>query len=814
MKTGPRFAKLALALAGLGASLASHAAFAPFVVRNFRVEGAQRIAEGTIYNYLPINIGDTVDEQRLREAGRAIFETGFFQDFEFRKDGDTLVIVVLERPSILEFKFSGNKDIKDDDLTKSLTEIGLAQGKIFDQSVLDEVTRSLTEEYYGRGKYAAKITPTVEPLDDNRVRVSIEIVEGDRAKIRQVNIVGNTSFEDSEITDGFELQTGNWLSFIRKNDRYSKMALEGDLEKLRSYYMDRGFADFRWDDIQVAISPDKRDIFVTISVTEGDRYTISDVKLAGEMVVPEADLKGLILVAPGNTFSQSLLTSTEEFMGLRLGQDGYAFAQIRAVPELNKETKEASITFFVDPKNRVYVRRINFNGSDSVNDEVFRREMRQMEGGFLSNSLVDRSQILLQRLPYVEKVEHETTPVSGTSDLVDVDFKIEEGLPGQFGGSLGFSETYGVTLGGNFIHSNFMGTGNRVALDLRGGEFQKVYDINYTDAYRTVDGLSRQLSLTYQDITQFTSQASDFSTTTLSAGINWGYLITEYQSLRFGLAYQDAELLTSIYSSQQARQWVHDNGDAFCVIGTTSIDIPDDPTANDPCSLGVSVFGTRVQSLELVTGWSFDSRNAALFPTSGTRLSIGLNASVPGSEVEYFVTNTDFTKYVKLPGRWRFKINSELAYGDAYGDTTALPPFRNRYGGGPGSVRGFKESTLGPLDDLRNPYGGNLLFANQFEIIIPTPAKISGSTRIALFYDIGGVFSTGGVDFFDKLGDRIDYGFSYDRLKKSVGLGVEWLAPLGLLRFSYAAPLNDDAETDRFYADDVERFQFSIGQAF
>ncbi len=799
---GPRLATLALAIAGLGATLSSHAAFAPFVVRNFRVEGAQRIAEGTIYNYLPINIGDTVDEQRLREAGRAIFQTGFFQDFEFRKDGDTLVIVVLERPSILEFTFSGNKDIKDEDLTKSLTNIGLAQGKIFDQSVLDEVTRSLTEEYYGRGKYAAKITPTVEPLDDNRVRVSIEIVEGDRAKIRQVNIVGNTSFEDGEVTDGFELTTGNWLSFIRKNDRYSKMALEGDLEKLRSYYMDRGFADFRWDDVQVAISPDKRDIFVTISVTEGDRYTISDVKLAGEMVVPEGDLKGLIQVLPGDTFSQGRLSATEELMGIRLGFDGYAFAEVRAVPELNKETKEAAITFFVDPKNRVYVRRINFNGADSVNDEVFRREMRQMEGGFLSNALVDRSQILLQRLPYVEKVEHETTPVPGSPDLVDVDFAIEEGLPGQFGGSLGFSETYGVTLGGNFVHSNFMGTGNRVALDLRGGEFQKVYDISYTDAYRTIDGLSRQLSLTYQDITQFTSVTSDFSTTTLSAGINWGYLITEYQSLRFGFAYQDAELVTSLYSSQQARDWVRSNGNPF------EIDDGDgDPTTT-------TIFGTQVQSLELVAGWSFDSRNAALFPTSGTRVAINLNAAVPGSEVEYFVTGTDFTKYVDLPGRWLFKAHSELSYGDAYGETTALPPFRNRYGGGPGSVRGFKESTLGPIDDLRNPYGGNLLFANQFEIIIPTPAKIAGSTRIALFYDIGGVFSTGGVNFVDKLGDPIDYDFDYDRLKKSVGLGVEWLAPLGLLRFSYATPLNDDAETDRFYGDDVERFQFSIGQAF
>ena len=789
-----RLVQLAVLIAGLGVSVSGFAAMEPFTVRNFRVEGAQRIAEGTIYNYLPINIGDTVTEQRLREALRALFQTGFFQDFEFRRDGDTLVIVVLERPSIQEFTFKGNKDIKDDDLKKVLNEHGLSQGKIFDQSTLDELTQSLTEEYYGRGKYGAKITPKVEPLEDNRVRVSIMIEEGDRAKIRQVNIVGNTAFEDEEIVSAFELKTGNWLSFIRKNDRYSKEALEGDLEKLKSYYMDRGYADFRVDDVQVAISPDKRDIFVTISIIEGDAYKISDIKMAGEMVVPEDDLKNLILAQPGETFSQGQLTRSEELMNLRLGQDGYAFAQIKAVPDLNKETKEAAVTFFVEPKNRVYVRRVNFNGTDSVNDEVFRREVRQLEGGYLSNALVDRSKILIQRLPYVEKVEEKSNPVGGTPDLVDVDFNIKEGLPGQFGGSLGFSETYGVTLGGNFIHSNFMGTGKRVALQITGGKYQKIFDANFTDPYRNVDGVARTLSLTYQHLTQFTSVSSDFSTTTMNAGINWGYPITDYQTLRFGFSYQDAQLVTSTFSSQQALDWVRNNGNTFAISDF--------------------VVGTRIKSLELMAGWSYDSRNASLFPTKGTRAAISLNASVPGSDVEYYMAALNFQKYIPLGNKWRFRINSEFSYGDGYGSTTSLPPFRNRFGGGPGSVRGFKESYLGPRDNLNNPYGGNVVVANQFELIIPTPAKISGSTRVALFYDIGGVFSTGGVNFYDKLGDPIDYGFKYDRLKKSVGLGVEWLAPLGLLRFSYATPLNADAPTDRFYGDEVERFQFSVGNAF
>jgi outer membrane protein insertion porin family len=477
------------------------------------------------------------------------------------------------------------------------------------------------------------------------------------------------------------------------------------------------------------------------------------------------------------------------------------------VPELNEETKEAAITYFVDPQNRVYVRRINFNGADNMNDEVLRREMRQMEGAYLQNDLVERSKVRLQRLPYIESVEHETTPVPGTNDLVDVDFTIEEGLPGQFGGSLGFSETFGLTLGGNFVHSNFMGTGNRVAVDLRGGEYQKVYDVNFTDLYRTIDGLQRSISLTYQDFTQFTSVTSDFSTTTLSAGMNWGYEVTEVQGVRFGFAYQDAELLTSRFSSRQAREWVQCNGDPFKVIGTERSDI----ACSDPSP---DIVGTSVRSLELVAGWSYDTRNRVLFPDSGTRAAFTLNAAVPGSEVEYWVTGFNLEKYMRLPGRWRFRINSDISYGDAFGDTTALPPFRNRYGGGPGSVRGYKESWLGPRDEQNNPYGGNLLFANQFELVIPTPEKFGSSTRISLFYDIGGVFSTRGVRFFDKLGDPMDWDFDYDKLKKSVGLGVEWLAPLGLLRFSYAVPLNEDEETDRFFGDQVERFQFSIGNAF
>ena len=778
----------------VGAGMAQ--AFEPWTVRNFRVTGAQRISEGTVYNYLPINIGDTLTDQRVQEAIRAIYSTGFFRDVEFRRDGDVLLIAVLERPSIEDFTISGNKDIETEALEASLRDVGLSRGKVFDQSVLEEVRQALTEQYYSQGKYGVSIETPIEDLPDNRVRVAIEIVEGDRAKIRQVNVVGNTSFDDDEILDTFELRTGNLLSFIRNDDRYSKLALEGDLETLRSFYMDRGFADFRWDSVQVAISPDKRDIFITVNITEGDSYTISDVKLAGQIVVPEEDLRELIQTGPGQTYSQSLLARSEELMRLRLGEDGYAFAQIRAVPELDYDTKEASVTFFIDSQSRVYVRRINFNGADNVNDEVFRREMRQLEGSYLSNVLVNRSQIRLQRLAYVQSVDYETTPVLGSPDLVDIDFQIEEGLPGQFGGGIGFSETFGAQLNGNFVHSNFMGTGNRISLTVTGGEFATITNLNFTDPYRTIDGLSRTVSLSYQDITQFTSASSDFSTQTFSLGADWSYPITEYQFLRFGFALQQAELITSRFSSAQALEWVTSNGESF--------DVP-----------GENVFGTSVKSVELNTGWIYDSRNRVIFPSRGTRFGAGLRAAIPGSEVEYYVATLNFAKYIPLWGPWVFKINSELAFGDAYGDTTALPPYRNFFAGGPGSVRGFKESRLGPKDTFNNPHGGNMKVATQFEVIIPTPEQFAASTRVSLFYDIGNVFSTGGVTFFDRLGEETtEYEYRSGNLKRSVGLAVEWLAPLGLLRFSYALPLNKSEATDRFFEDQTEEFQFTMGNAF
>jgi len=476
-----------------------------FVVKDMRVEGLQRISEGTVFNYLPINIGDEVDSVRIGEAIRSLYGQNLFDDIEIRRDGETLIIAVKERPSIENFTIDGNKDIKTEDLMESLRNVGLARGRTFDRSVLDNVEMFLREQYYDRGKYGVEIKTDVQDRPNNTVRIKVDVKEGDRAKIRQVNIVGNDSFVEKDIRANFTLDTANWLSWIRQDDRYAKEALEGDLEILRSFYMDRGYADFRVDSTQVAISPNKKDIFVTINIHEGDVYTISEVKLVGEMVVPEVYLRALVFTQPGAVFNQTVLTQSAEFMQFRLGEEGYANAEIEPVPELDHEKKEAAITFYLNPENRVYVRNISFNGISQVDDEVLRREMRQMEGSYLSNSLMDRSKIRLQRLPYIEPgVDYRTTPVPGSPDMVDVDVDLEYRMPGQFSGGVGYSESQKLLLNGSIIHTNFLGTGNRVALELNSGRYQKLYSVSHTDPYRTMDGVARTMSINYRDITQFT----------------------------------------------------------------------------------------------------------------------------------------------------------------------------------------------------------------------------------------------------------------------------------------------------------------------
>ena len=785
-----------------------------FTVGDIRVEGLQRVTEGTVYNYLPINIGDTLSSQRIREAVRALYDTGFFRDVEMRRDGNVLIVVVNERPTIESFEIKGNKDIKTEDLGKSLRNVGLAQGKTFDRSVLEDVKSFLQDQYGARGKYAAKIDTKVEEVAGNRVKINIDIVEGKRAKIRQINIVGNHTYKEKEILEAFELKTPNLLSFYKQDDRYSRESLQGDLEKLRSFYMDRGYANFEVESTQVAIAPEKDDIFITVNINEGDVYRVKEVKLAGTFVIPESLLKRYLIVQPGDQFSRKMITATQELLQNRLGEDGFAFAKVDPVPTTfgDPANKELSLTFFIDPGNRVYVRHINFNGVTKINDEVLRREMRQLEGGWLSNVALDRSKQRLERLPYIKKVESETKPVAGSADLVDVNYEIEEGPSAQLGGGIGYSESQSFMLSGNYADANFLGTGRRVSIDLNSGQYAKVYGLSVTEPYFTADGVGFTSSLSYRDQTQFVSAASDFSSETLAAAFDVGYPISENQGIRFGLSFQKSSLLvTNGGSARQSIDWVANNGNP----SQECISVTGQPV--DCAGLAyLRIYQTDYRTVEFTTSWNYDSRNRSLFADRGTRHSFGLAWALPGaSEVEYYVASYEYLQYFPLFGRFTLSLGADLAYGMDVGDTTALPPYRQFYAGGPETVRGYKESRLGPKDDFGNPFGGNLKVAGRAEVIIPLPQKFQSSARLSWFYDLGNVFSTGDrYSFIGPAGMPVKYDFEYDKLKHSTGVAVQWLAPLGVFRFSYAIPLNAYKGDRWLYADQVERFQFSVGQAF
>jgi len=773
-----------------------------FIVKDIKIEGLQKISEGALLNYLPVNIGDTIDDLKVKESIRSVYSSGFFKNIEFRKDASgVLIISVLERPSIASITFEGNKDIKTEDLEESLTNIGFKVGRNYDPSILDEIERSLIDQYFSFGKYSAKIKTTVEELPGNTVTVRVDVNEGDRAQIRQINIVGNSIFSDEDLLERLKLKVGNWLSFINQDDRYSREDLQGDLETIESFYLDQGFANFRIDSAQVAISQDKTGIFVTVNISEGEVYKLSDVKLTGEFVIPRDRIENLVFAQPGQIFSQGLLTSISELIEYELGEEGYSFAEVEAIPELNRDTKEVKVVFYIQPKSRVYVRRVNFSDTTSINDNTLRRELRQLEGGYYSKSRLERSKIRLQRLPYIEEVEFETVPVPGTSDLVDAEFNIKEGLPGQFGGGIGYSGYQKLMLNGNFVHTNFFGTGNRVAVDLNSSKYRDLYSISTTSAYSGIDEISRTLRFSLSSFNQFTASSSDFSTETYSAGLEYSYPLSEFQRLIYGGSLQSSELLAGDYSADQALQWVTSNGNSECF----------DDDFFDFCK-------TKFNSAELVLGWVYDSRNRYLFADQGMSQRLIANLAIPGSDVEYYGINYSYKQYFNIPFPFvnylTLMAKADIAFNDAYGDSIGVPPYKNFFAGGPDTIRGFKEHRLGPKDNFGNPYGGNLLISSQLELILPIPGDWASRARFSLFFDIGNVFSTSEIEFLDYEGNPIDYGFDAGNLRRSVGLAAQWLAPLGLFRFSYAIPLNESVATNRYLGDELERFQFTIGGAF
>jgi outer membrane protein insertion porin family len=781
---------------------------ADFTVGDIKVEGLERISQGTVFNYLPVNIGDHLTPQRVREAIRALYATGFFRDVELRRQGDTLIVVVLERPSIESFTLKGNKEIKTKDLMKSLRQVGLAPGKIFDRSTLEDVTQYLTDQYYSRGKYGVAIDTKVTPDTDNRVKIAINIKEGARAVIRSINIVGDTKYKQKVILKRFHLKTPNWLSWYKQDDRYSRQTLQGDLERLRDFYMNRGYANFQINSTEVQITPEKNDIFIDVNIHQGQVYKVSKVKLAGTFVVPEAQLQRLVEIHPGEIFNRRLISNTEKLIEDRLGEDGYAFAKVDPVPTPDDKNHTVEITFFVDPGDRVYVRNITFSGETAIDDVVLRRQMLQLEGGWLSNVALERSKQRIQRLPYVKKVSYSKTRVPGSPDQVDVDYKIKQGPAAQLSGGIGYSATYKLMLNANYADADFLGTGNRFAIDLQGGAYNKVYNVSYTNPYITMNGVSQTLSVTYSDVTQFVSSSSNFSSKNLSLGPTWSYPISLFQYLTFGAAFESSKLLTTSYSSaQQALEWVQQNGHPYSRL------VHEDYSNND-----FELYGTNFNDVLFVAGWGYDNRNRTLFADRGNRTAVNFRVTSPGSTVNYWMGNFTFQQYVPV---WRHFLTlsffDNVIYGAPLGKTTAIPPYQQLFGGGPDTVRGFREDWLGPRDNYGNPYGGNFSIASQNELILPMPAKWRQNARVSLFFDIGNVFYTGNrIQFYgpDGVTPETYHLNGWSDLKRSVGIAVEWLAPLGLFRFSYGVPLNAKRGTITTWGDQTEGFQFSVGQAF
>ena len=806
------------------------AASSQFTVSDIRVDGLQRIGAGTVFTYLPIERGDSIDQTRIGEAMRRLYGTGFFEDIQFSRQGDILVINVTERPAINRLTLTGNKDIKTEDLTRGLADIGLSEGETFDRLALDRVTQELTRQYNNRGKYNVAITPTVSQLDRNRVDVTITVEEGKAAKIRHINLVGNDTFGFDDITDNWESGESNWLSWYRRDDQYSKEKLSGDLEKLHNYYLDRGYVDFSIDNTHVSISPDKRDMYISAGITEGEVYTVSSVELTGDTVLPKEDIERLVLVKPEQTFSRALLEFSSDLIINTLSNVGYAFAQVNPIPEVDRENRTIAINLQVVPGPRVNVRRVVFRGNTRTSDEVMRREMRQFEGAWYSQAAVDRSKVRLQRLGYFESgsVNVETQPVPGSTDEVDVVFSVKETTSGSFVFGLGYSQLSGMTTSIQLSQDNFLGSGNRVSVAAQRNVYLQRYSFSYMNPYFTDEGLQLGYNLWWREFDNSEFNTAQYSSTSAAMQTILGLPITETDSV---------SALLGI-----------DRNQIFAFQGSTPQSIVD----------YIDAFGSRTfHAWRAELAWARDSRNDYLQPTRGTLQRVSLETTLPGSTAQYYKLNYEFSRYWSINRALVLNTRFELGYGDSYGSdktlvvcrslpgqplpppgagdpetppgidgnegcapgsvyqrtlvASGLPFYENFYAGGARSVRGFRDNTLGPREaalgsSYLQPIGGALKTIGSVEMFFPQLIK-SPAARVSAFVDVGNVFKD--VDTFES-----------SELRASAGIALMWRAPVGPISISYAYPLrSQDAIRDANgnitqQGDELERLQFTFGGAF
>jgi outer membrane protein insertion porin family len=746
-------------LLGMLLAIAAHA-FEPFVVKDIRIEGIQRTEAGTVFSYLPVKVGETMTDDKAAQAIRSLYATGFFKDVSLEVDNGVLIVAVQERPSVAQIEFLGTKEFNKDDLLKGMRSIGLAEGRIFDRGLLDKAEQELKRQYISRGKYSAQITTTITPLERNRVAVRFDIIEGDVAKIRQISIIGSHAFKERDLTGLFKLRTPGLMTWYSKDDQYSKQKLGADLETLRSHYLDRGYLEFSIDSTQVSITPDKKDVYITIGISEGPQYTVSEVKLAGEMLIPQAEALKLVKLKAGEVFSRARLTESTKAISDRLGNDGYAFANVNAVPDLDKGQRKVAFTFFVDPGRRVYVRRINVAGNTRTRDEVIRREMRQLEGGWYSANSITKSKQRIDRLGYFTEVNVETPSVPGATDQVDLNVSVVEKPTGAVMLGAGFGSE-GVILSGGISQQNVFGSGNHLAVQLNTNKVNTVYSLSFTQPYWTVDGVSRGFDIYERRSDPSALSLGQYHTSTAGGQVRFGVPFTEIDTVSFGLGYE-----------------------------ATAIGVLD----NAPLRVTtyVNTFGTDNTAVLGNIGWARDTRDSAIYPTSGAISRAFVETGLPGGTLQFYKVSAQHQRYFPLTRDFTFYLNGDIGYGNGLGGKP-LPFFRNYYVGGVSSLRGFYTATASPKDANGDPVGGSKKMVGSAEVLFPFPGMWNDkSVRVSAFVDAG----------------MAGESYSFGQLRAAAGLSVLWVSPFGPIKISAAEPFRSQI------GDKKQAFQFTFGSQF
>jgi outer membrane protein insertion porin family len=750
-------AVLSLALASAGAAAQG---FEPFTVTDIRVEGLQRTEPGTVFSYLPVRVGETMTPEKAQQALRALYATGFFADVRLEAESGMLVVFVQERPAIAQIDFSGMKEFEPEGVRKVLREQGLAEGRIFDRSVLGMAEQELKRQYLARGLYAADVQTTVTPLERNRVGINIAVTEGEVAKIRGINIVGAEAFPESELLGLLTLRTPGWLTWYTKHDRYARDKLAADLETLRSHYQNRGFLDFVIESTQVSITPDRRDIYITVNVNEGERYTVSEVRLSGQMLVPREELEKLVQLQAGDVFSREKLAASTKAIADRLGNDGYAFANANAIPEVDKEKRSVAFNVVIDPGRRVYVRRIDVAGNTKTRDEVIRREMRQLEGAYYDASKIQLSRRRIDRTGFFAEVTVETVPVEGSADQVDVVYTVKEKPTGALLLGVGFSSVERIALSASITQANVFGTGKFLSANINSGSVNQVYSLSYLDPYYTVDGVSRGFDI-YKRVTDASSlSVGPYKTDSFGGGIKFGYPVSEQVAVDFGAALESVDL--TIFETSP--------------FGYLTF---------------AAAFGTQYTYGTGTVGWTRDSRDSLITTTAGHfhRAS----GELAGGDLQYYRLGYQHQWYYPLTRTFTLHLGGEIGYAAGWSDKP-LPFFKNYFAGGPGSVRGYRSFSLGPQDEFGNAVGGNRKFVGVAEFLFPMPgAEQDKSLRLSAFLDGGQVYY-----------NKIDFG----EIRYATGIGLFWSSPMGPLRLSWAHPLNAKD------ADRKQQLQFTFGTGF